>query len=132
MWEEMRLAAFLQKVSTMDPQVIPARTALNMATLGGARAIGLDNEIGALTVGRRADLIQVSLADLHFTPLYDVISHLVYVADEQDVATVVVDGKILKRDGQVLTVDAARVRKEADVIAARIRAEVIEKKNAGQ
>jgi 5-methylthioadenosine/S-adenosylhomocysteine deaminase len=132
MWEEMRLAAFLQKVSTMDPQVIPARTALNMATLGGAQAIGLDKEIGALTVGRRADLIQVSLSDLHFTPLYDVISHLVYVADEQDVATVVVDGKILKRDGQVLTVDEARVRKEAEAIAARIRAEVIERKNAGQ
>jgi 5-methylthioadenosine/S-adenosylhomocysteine deaminase len=132
MWEEMRLAAFLQKVSTMDPQVIPARTALNMATLGGAQAIGLDKEIGALTVGRRADLIQVSLSDLHFTPLYDVISHLVYVADEQDVATVVVDGKILKRDGQVLTVDEARVRKEADAIAARIRAEVIEKNNAGR
>jgi 5-methylthioadenosine/S-adenosylhomocysteine deaminase len=132
MWEEMRLAAFLQKVSTMDPQVIPARTALNMATLGGAQAIGLDKEIGALTVGRRADLIQVSLSDLHFTPLYDVISHLVYVADEQDVATVVVDGKILKRDGQVLTVDEARVRKEAEAIAARIRAEVIEKNNAGR
>jgi 5-methylthioadenosine/S-adenosylhomocysteine deaminase len=103
-----------------------------MATLGGAQAIGLDKEIGALTVGRRADLIQVSLSDLHFTPLYDVISHLVYVADEQDVATVVVDGKILKRDGQVLTVDEARVRKEADAIAARIRAEVIEKNNAGR
>jgi 5-methylthioadenosine/S-adenosylhomocysteine deaminase len=127
MFEEMRLAAFLQKVSTMDPQVIPANTALNMATLGGARAIGLDKEIGALTVGRRADLIQVSLSDLHFTPLYDVISHLVYVADEQDVSTVVVDGKVLMRDGKVLTVDEKRVRSEADAIAARIRAAVIDK-----
>lgn len=127
MWEEMRLAAFLQKVATMDPQVIPARTALNMATLGGAQAIGLDKEIGALTVGRRADLIQVSLSDLHFTPMYDVISHLIYVADEQDVRTVVVDGKVLMREGKVLSVDAARVRTEADAIAARIRAEVIDK-----
>jgi 5-methylthioadenosine/S-adenosylhomocysteine deaminase len=132
MWEEMRLAAFLQKVSTMDPQVIPARTALNMATLGGAQAIGLDKEIGALTVGRRADLIQVSLSDLHFTPMYDVISHLIYVADEQDVTTVVVDGKVIKRDGKVLSVDEARVRREAEAIAARIRAEVIDKKSAGQ
>jgi 5-methylthioadenosine/S-adenosylhomocysteine deaminase len=132
MWEEMRLAAFLQKVSTMDPQVIPARTALNMATLGGAQAIGLDKEIGALTVGRRADLIQVSLSDLHFTPMYDVISHLIYVADEQDVTTVVVDGKVLKRDGKVLTVDEARVRREAEAIAERIRAEVVDKKNPGQ
>ncbi|HSC08393.1 MAG TPA: amidohydrolase [Steroidobacteraceae bacterium] len=132
MWEEMRLAAFLQKVSTMDPQVIPARTALNMATLGGAQAIGLDKEIGALTAGRRADLIQVSLSDLHFTPMYDVISHLIYVADEQDVTTVVVDGKVIKRDGKVLTVDEVRVRKEAEAIAARIRAEVIDKKSPGQ
>jgi 5-methylthioadenosine/S-adenosylhomocysteine deaminase len=126
MWEEMRLAAFLQKVSTMDPQVIPARTALNMATLGGAQAVGLDKEIGALTVGRRADLIQVSLSDLHFTPLYDVISHLVYVADEQDVRTVVVDGKVLMREGEVLTVDERRVRSEAQAVAARIRAAVID------
>lgn len=126
MWEEMRLAAFLQKVATMDPQVIPARTALNMATLGGAQAIGLEKEIGALTVGRRADLIQVSLADLHFTPMYDVISHLVYVADEQDVTTVVVDGKVLMRDHKVLSVDAKRVRTEADAIAARIRAAVVD------
>jgi 5-methylthioadenosine/S-adenosylhomocysteine deaminase len=132
MWEEMRLAAFLQKVSTMDPQVIPARTALNMATLGGAQAIGLDKEIGALTAGRRADLIQVSLSDLHFTPLYDVISHLVYVADEQDVETVVVDGKVLMRDGKVLSVDEARVRSQAEAIGARIRAEVVDKKNTGQ
>jgi 5-methylthioadenosine/S-adenosylhomocysteine deaminase len=132
MWEEMRLAAFQQKVTTMDPQVVPASTALNMATLGGARAIGLDKEIGALTAGRRADLIQVSLSDLHFTPLYDVISHLVYVADEQDVETVVVDGKVLMRDGKVLSVDEARVRSQAEAIAARIRAEVVDKKNTGQ
>jgi 5-methylthioadenosine/S-adenosylhomocysteine deaminase len=122
MWEEMRLAAFLQKVSTMDPKVIPARTALNMATRGGAEAIGLGAEIGTLAPGRRADLIQVSLADVHFTPMYDVISHLVYVAHAEDVASVVVDGKILMRDGKVLTVDEAKVTRAANDIAARIQA----------
>jgi 5-methylthioadenosine/S-adenosylhomocysteine deaminase len=122
MWEEMRLAAFLQKVSTMDPKVLPARMVLNMATRGGAEAIGLGEEIGALTVGRRADLIQVSLADVHFVPMYDVISHLVYVADEQDVTSVVVDGRILMRDGKVLTVDEPRVTREARALAERIRA----------
>lgn len=127
MWEEIRLAAFLQKVATMDPQVIPARTALRMATLGGAEAIGLGDEIGALTVGRRADLIQVSLADLHFTPLYDVVSHLAYVADEQDVVTVIVDGKVLMSEGKVLSVDEQRVRAEASALAARIRAAVVDK-----
>ena len=79
------------------------------------------------TVGRRADLIQVSLDDLHFTPLYDLVSHLVYVADEQDVVSVVVDGKVLMRGGEVLTVDVARVRSEAAALAERIRASVVEK-----
>ncbi|HZF26309.1 MAG TPA: amidohydrolase [Steroidobacteraceae bacterium] len=126
MWEEMRLAAFLQKVSTMDPKVVPAATALRMATAGGAEAIGLGDKIGSLTPGRRADLIQVSLAEPHFTPLYDVVSHLVYVAHEQDVASVVVEGKVLMRDGQVLTVDMARVRAEANTLAAKIKAAVVD------
>lgn len=129
MWEEMRLAAFLQKVATMDPKVVPAQTALQMATIGGAAAIGLEVEIGALEPGRRADMIQVSLADEHFTPLYDVISHLVYVADEQDVVTTIVEGKILMEDRKVLTVDEKRVRGEAAALAAKIRAAVIDKKS---
>ncbi len=122
MWEEMRLAAFLQKVGTMDPEALPATAVLNMATRGGAAAIGLGDEIGSLTVGRRADMIQVSLTDVHFVPTYDVISHLVYVADEQDVSTVVVDGKVLMRGGQILTLDTDRVRKESVDLAARIQA----------
>jgi 5-methylthioadenosine/S-adenosylhomocysteine deaminase len=127
LWEEMRLAAFLQKVSTMDPKVLAAPTVLRMATLGGAEALGLEKEIGALSAGRRADVIQVSLADPHFTPLYDVISHLVYVGDEQDVTNVIVDGKLIMRDRKVLTLDAERVKAEARAIAAKIRAGVLDK-----
>jgi 5-methylthioadenosine/S-adenosylhomocysteine deaminase len=97
-----------------------------MATAGGAEAIGLGDQIGSLTPGRRADVIQVSLDDPHFTPLYDLISHLVYVADEQDVVSVVVDGKILMRDHKILTVDIDRVKAEAESIAAKIRASVAE------
>jgi 5-methylthioadenosine/S-adenosylhomocysteine deaminase len=122
MWEEMRLAAFLQKVDTMDPQALPASTVLRMATSGGAEAIGLGDQIGSLTVGRRADLIQVSLADVHFVPTYDVVSHLVYVADEQDVETVIIDGKIVMQNKKVLTVDTQRIRAEANALAARIQA----------
>jgi 5-methylthioadenosine/S-adenosylhomocysteine deaminase len=122
MWEEMRLAAFLQKVDRMDPTVLSASTVLTMATRGGAEAIGLDDKVGSLAVGMRADLIQVSFDDVHFVPTYDVISHLVYVADEQDVASTVVDGKVLMKDGEILTIDTARVKREANALAARIKA----------
>jgi 5-methylthioadenosine/S-adenosylhomocysteine deaminase len=121
MWEEMRLAAFLQKVDRMDPEVLSAQTVLTMATSGGAEAIGLRDQIGALSVGMKADLIQVSFDDVHFVPTYDVISHLVYVADEQDVSTVIVDGKILMRDRSILTVDTKRVTQEARTLALRIQ-----------
>ena len=121
MWEEMRLAAFLQKVDRMDPTVLSASTVLNMATRGGAEAIGLGEEIGTLAVGMRADLIQVAFDDVHFIPTYDVISHLVYVADEQDVVSTVVDGKVLMRERSILTIDTRRVRREATALAERIR-----------
>ena len=127
MWEEMRLAAFLQKVDRMDPTVLSASTVLRMATSGGAEAIGLDDKVGSLAVGMRADLIQVSFDDVHFVPTYDVISHLVYVADEQDVASTVVDGKVLMKDGEILSIDTARVRREANALAARIKTALTEK-----
>jgi 5-methylthioadenosine/S-adenosylhomocysteine deaminase len=126
MWEEMRLAAFLQKVDRMDPTVLSASTVLRMATSGGAEAIGLADKVGALAVGMRADLIQVSFDDVHFVPTYDVISHLVYVADEQDVVSTVVDGKVLMKDGEILTVDTERVRREATALAGRIKTSLTE------
>ena len=127
MWEEMRLAAFLQKVDRMDPEVLSAQTVLTMATSGGAEAIGLRDKIGALSIGMQADLIQVSFDDVHFVPTYVVISHLVYVADEQDVATVIVDGNVLMRDKQILTVDTARVAREARDLAHRIQTALAER-----
>jgi 5-methylthioadenosine/S-adenosylhomocysteine deaminase len=122
MWEEMRLAAFLQKVSRMDPETLPAIAVLTMATIGGATAIGLGDEIGSLETGKRADLIQVAFDDVHHVPTFDVISHLVYVTDEQDVASVVVDGKLLMRDGEFLTLDTDRIATEAKALAAQIQA----------
>jgi len=127
MWEEMRLAAFLQKVDTMDPKALSASTVLRMATSGGAEAIGLSDAVGSLEVGKRADVIQVAFDDVHFVPTYDVISHLVYVTDEQDVASVTIDGKLLMRDGEFLTIDTDRVRREAVELAARIQAALAER-----
>ena len=121
MWEEMRLASFLQKVEQMDPQVLSAKTVLNMATRGGAEAIGLGETIGGLQVGMKADVIQVSLDDVHHIPTFDVVSHLVYVTDEQDVLSVIVAGKLLMHDRKMLTIDTVRVAKEARDLGARIQ-----------
>jgi 5-methylthioadenosine/S-adenosylhomocysteine deaminase len=132
LWEEMRLAALLQKVDRMDPTALPAITVLAMATSGGARAIGLDDVTGSLEVGKRADIIQVAFDDVHHVPTYDVVSHLVYVSDEQDVASVVVDGKVLMREGEMLTIDTDRVAAEAKALAARIQSKLAERNTANQ
>ncbi len=127
MWEEMRLAAFLQKVEQMNPEVLSAETVLRMATSGGATAIGLGDTIGSLEPGKRADLIQVAFEDVHHIPTYDVVSHLVYVNDEQDVASVVVDGAVLMEERRMLTIDTQRVTREATELAARIQSALEER-----
>lgn len=127
LWEEMRLAAFLQKVEQMNPEVLPARTVLAMATSGGATAIGMGDKIGSLEVGKRADLIQVGFDDVHHIPTFDVVSHLVYVTDEQDVETVIVDGKVLMEERKMLTLDTKKIAKEARELAARIQASLADR-----
>jgi 5-methylthioadenosine/S-adenosylhomocysteine deaminase len=129
MWEEMRLAALLQKVDSMDPTVLPAATVLRMATSGGAVAIGLGEQVGSLEAGKRADVVQVAFEDVHHVPTFDVISHLVYVTDEQDVASVVVDGVVLMQEREILSIDTARVAQEANALAARIQ-RALEQRNS--
>ena len=109
---------------------MPATTVLGMATSGGATAVGLGDKIGSLEVGKRADLIQVAFEDVHHVPTYDIISHLVYVTDEQDVASVVVDGKVLMKEGEMLTIDTDRVTAEATALAARIQAALAARNSA--
>ena len=130
LWEEMRLAAFLQKVEQMNPEVMSARTVLTMATSGGAAAIGMGDKIGSLENGKQADLIQVGFDDVHHIPTFDVVSHLVYVTDEQDVATVIVDGKILMQDRKILTIDTVKVAAEARELAARIQSSLAARNRA--
>ena len=127
LWEEMRLASFLQKVDRMDPEVMSATTVLTMATRGGAIVAGLGDSVGSLEVGKRADVIQVAFDDVHHVPTYDVVSHLVFVTDEQDVASVVVDGKVLMKEREMLTIDTQRVSAEATALAARIQSALNER-----
>jgi 5-methylthioadenosine/S-adenosylhomocysteine deaminase len=124
MFEAMRQAAFLAKLQTMDPRALPARTALEMATVEGARALGLDANIGSLEPGKRADLIAVSMTAARQTPMYDPLSHLVYVTRGDDVRTTIVNGRLLMRDRKVLTLNEADVLREARGMTERVRAAV--------
>ena len=124
MFEAMRQAAFLAKLQTMDPRALPARTALEMATIEGARALGMDADIGSLEPGKRADLIAVSMAAARQTPMYDPFSHLVYVTRGDDVRTTIVNGRVLMRERKVLTLNEADVLSEARAMTDRVRAAV--------
>jgi 5-methylthioadenosine/S-adenosylhomocysteine deaminase len=124
MFEAMRFAALLHKVKTGDPRSIPATTALEMATINGARALGLEKLIGSIEVGKRADLVIVSTSRARLTPLYDPVSHIVYAAHGDDVRTVMVNGRMLMRDRKMLTLDEGAVLAEARTIASAVRAAV--------
>ena len=124
MFEAMRMAAFLHKVQSADPQVIPAATALEMATINGAKALGLETKIGSLEAGKKADVVVVSMSSARQTPLYDPISHLVYATRGDDVRTVVVNGKVLMRDRRLTTLNEAAVIAAARKLAESVRAAV--------
>jgi 5-methylthioadenosine/S-adenosylhomocysteine deaminase len=114
MFEEMDLAAKLQKVISRDPQVVPALQAVEMATILGARALGMEKEIGSLEPGKRADMITVRLDAPHAVPLYNVYSQLVYALKGSDVEHVMVNGRLIVRARRMLTLDAARILAEAE------------------
>ena len=131
MFEAMRQAAFLHKLISGDPRVIPAPVAIAMATIDGARVLGMDREIGSLEAGKRADVIVVSMSSARQTPMYDAQSHIVYVTRGDDVRTTIVNGRILMRDRHVLTLDAQRVLADARAYAAKVRAAVAPAKTPG-
>ena len=124
MFEAMRQASFLAKLSTRDPTAVSAQTALDMATIGGARALHMDRLIGSLEAGKRADLITVSMAATRQTPLYDAVSHLVYATRGDDVRTTIVNGKVLMKDRRVRTLDRTAVMAAANALAVKVRAAV--------
>ena len=113
MFDDMRVAALLQKVFYMDSTVLPARRVLQMATIDGARALGLEGSVGSLEVGKRADVILIDFGRPHLTPVHDFFANLVYSARGSDVDTVVVDGKILMVGGDVRTLDEEEVMARA-------------------
>jgi 5-methylthioadenosine/S-adenosylhomocysteine deaminase len=121
MFEAMRQASFLAKHAGRDPTAVPAQTALDMATIGGAKALQMERLIGSLEPGKRADLITVSVGAARQTPMYDPISHLVYTTRGDDVRTTIVNGKVLMKNRQVRTLNRAAVIADANALAQKVR-----------
>ena len=105
LFQEMDTTAKLHKVFGNDPTVMDAKSVIVMATIGGAKAIGLGNEIGSIEVGKQADLIIIDTDKPHLTPLYNPVSHIVYAASGSDVRDVLVAGEFLVRNRKLLTLD---------------------------
>ena len=124
MFEAMRTASFLAKVATSDPTAVSAKTALQMATMGGARALGMEKQIGSLEPGKHADIVIVGMGAARQTPMYDPISHLVYVTRGDDVQTTIVNGQVLMRNRKVLTLDRVTLLRESRTWADKVRAAV--------
>ena len=122
MFTEMRTSALIQK-ALLGPRTLPALTVLRMATTGGAKALGLDGEIGSIETGKRADLILLAMEKAHTTPHPDPVSAVVYSATASNVETVIIDGRAVMRDGKLLTLDEQEV-----LISAREHAELLNQK----
>jgi 5-methylthioadenosine/S-adenosylhomocysteine deaminase len=120
MFWEMDMAAKIHKVTSLDPTVMNAETVLKMATIGGAKVLGLDKLIGSIEAGKQADIILVDMNQPHLTPLYNCHSQLVYAARGADVKTSIINGRIVMKDRQLRTIDLPIAMKNVRNIAADI------------
>ncbi|MGF7058121.1 amidohydrolase [Brassicibacter mesophilus] len=109
MFEEINLAAIINKAVNFDTTSVPAITALKMATINGAKAVGLESEIGTIEAGKKADIIFIDLNKPHFYPRYNLVSSLAYSAQASDVHTVIIDGKIVMENYEIKTIDLEKV-----------------------
>ncbi len=114
MFEEMHLAALVNKAVSEDSTAVPAYTALEMATIGGARALGRDHETGSLKVGKKADIILLDTGKPHLYPQLNPVSALVYAGQGADVDTVICNGRILMEQGRLRTLDEQHILKKAE------------------
>jgi 5-methylthioadenosine/S-adenosylhomocysteine deaminase len=118
---ELDTMAKLHKVDTLNPTVLDAATSLRIATIGGARVLGLQDLVGSVEPGKRADLIVLDMRKPHLTPLYHVYSQIVYACGGSDVRDVLIDGKIVMRNRKLLTLDVQKVMDDVREIADRVR-----------
>jgi len=119
---EMGFAALLHKGVRMDPLAMHAYTLLEMATIGGARALGMGDAIGSLETGKRADLLLIDTSAPNMKPMYDAVSHLVYATDAGNVDTVIIEGRVIMEDRQLLTLNESATLDDVTALGATIRA----------
>jgi len=117
MFETMKIATLLQKLTYRNPTLLSAYEVLRMATIEGARAVGIEKNTGSLEVGKRADIILIDISKPHLKPMHDIYANIVYSTHGSDVDTVIVDGKILMEKQQVKTLDENAVMKVAEKTA---------------
>lgn len=120
LFEEMDTTAKLHKVGAMDPTVLDARSVLNMATLSGAKALGMADRIGSLEVGKKADVIVVDIRKPHLTPMYNPYSHLVYAAKGSDVSHSLIHGRLVMENRKLLTLDLQDVLRRAEDMSKKV------------
>ena len=120
MFEEIKSAAYLQKVVNKSATAISGFDVLKMATIDGAKALGLENEVGSIEVGKKADVIVINLDKPHLIPVHDIYSTLAYSVNGADVETVIIDGKIVMEDRKMLTIDEEMVKKEVNKVVSRL------------
>jgi len=114
LFSEIKTCALIQKAYNLDPTVLPAKTVVEMATKNGAKALGVDDIIGSLESGKKADIITIDLDKPHLSPIYDPYSHIVYCANSSDVANVFVNGKQIVKNSEVLTMNEERILHDAN------------------
>lgn len=117
MFEEMTLASLINKGLSKNPESVPAYKALEMATINGAKALDLEGEIGSIEIGKKADIIMIDLDKPHFYPRHSDVSLLIYSAEASDVSTVIVNGKILMEDREILTLNLEEIMRKTEIKA---------------
>lgn len=123
LFSEMDTAAKIHKLARKDPSIMDAKTVVKLATIGGAEVLGLRDKIGSLEPGKKADIIILDWKQAHLTPVYNYYSHLVYSATGHDVRTVMVDGRVIMDDRQILTVNEKEIISEVEKIGEKIKKE---------
>lgn len=120
LWEEIDTAAKLHKLVSGDPKTLSAAEAFAMATIGGARALHMEDSIGSIESGKRADIVIVDMDSLHQTPVFSVYSHLVYATKAEDVRTVVINGRVIMLNRRLLTLDENAIKRVANAYRTKI------------